>query len=176
LFGAEAIALMNTGRPGHPDRLDERWLATALAQWSVAQRGRITGDDLDELRRLRTMLRRWAGVVAAGELLSTEDLGDLNRLLARTPSSSRVLVDGERYVLDMTPVAADWRDVAIAEILGSFAAMLRADPTRLRICAAPGCGTVFRDETRSRTRSWCDNRTCGNRVRVQRHRTGGSGG
>jgi predicted RNA-binding Zn ribbon-like protein len=99
------------------------------------------------------------------------DLIDLNRLLARTPSYSQVTTDGDRYVLDRTPVASDWRDVAIAEILGSFAAMLRVDPSRLRICAAPGCATAFWDETRSRTRSWCDNRTCGNRVRVQRHRT-----
>jgi predicted RNA-binding Zn ribbon-like protein len=172
VFGVEAIALMNTGRPGGPDGLDEAWLVGRLAEWEVAWSGRITEDDLAELRRLRDMLRRWTTVVAAGRLLSTEDLADLNRRLARTPSFSRVEIDGSRYVLDMTPVAADWRDVTIAEILGSFAAMLRADPSRLRVCAAPGCGTVFRDETRSRTRTWCDARTCGNRVRVQRHRSG----
>jgi len=171
VFGTEAIALMNTGRPGVDDALDEAWLSSSLAEWSVARSGPITDDDLDELRRLRTMLRRWTATVASGRLLSATDLTDLNRRLARTPSFSRVEVDGDRYVLDMTPVAADWRDVAIAEVLGSFAAMLRVDPTRLRICAAPDCGTVFWDETRSRTRQWCDNRTCGNRVRVQRYRT-----
>ena len=171
MFGTEAIALMNTGRPGVDDALDEAWLSSSLEDWSVARPGPITDDDLDELRRLRTMLRRWTATVAAGRLLSATDLTDLNRRLARTPSFSRVEVDGDRYVLDMTPVAADWRDVAIAEVLGSFAAMLRVDPTRLRICAAPVCGTVFWDETRSRTRQWCDNRTCGNRVRVQRYRT-----
>ena len=175
MFGTESIALMNTGRPdatasGITDTLDAAWLSSSLDAWSVQREGPITDEDLDELRRLRTMLRKWTTVVASGRLLPAADLIDLNRRLARTPSFSRVEVDGDRYVLDMTPVAADWRDVAIAEILGSFAAMLRADPTRLRICGAPGCGTVFWDDTRSRTRHWCDNRTCGNRVRVQRYR------
>src|SRR5215470_16170086 len=145
---------MNTGRPGVADELDEPWLTSSLAAWSVEHHGRITRDDLEEMRHLRTSLRRWTAVVASGRQLAEEDLTDLNRLLARTPSYSRVEIDGARYVLDRTPVASDWRDVAIAEILGSFAAMLRVDPSRLRICAAPGCGTVFWDETRSRTRSW----------------------
>ena len=172
MFGTEAIALMNTGRPGIPDGLrDGRWLRAALAEWQIEHSGPITDDDLEELRRLRTMLRRLTATVAGGRLLTEAELADLNRVLARTPSFSRVLPDSGRYVLDMTPVAHDWRDVTIAEIAGSFAAALRTDPTRLRICAAPRCETVFWDETRSRTRSWCDSRTCGNRVRVQRHRT-----
>jgi predicted RNA-binding Zn ribbon-like protein len=78
--------------------------------------------------------------------------------------------EGDRYVLAMTPVATGWREIAIREIAGSFAVMLRADPSRLRICAELGCETAFWDETRSRTRTWCDTRTCGNQVRVNRHR------
>jgi predicted RNA-binding Zn ribbon-like protein len=162
---------MNTEQPGAGDALDDgQWLDTALADWEVERTGAITHDDLDELRRLRALLRRLTSVIASGRQLSTEDLNDLNRVLARTPSFARIETDGQRYVLDRTPVAADWRDVAIGEIVGSFAAMLRVDPSRLRICARPGCEAVFWDETRSRTRSWCDNRTCGNRVRVSRHR------
>jgi predicted RNA-binding Zn ribbon-like protein len=162
---------MNTNRPDTRDALDdERWLVAALAAWEVPRPGPITNDDLDELRRLRALLRRMTAAVASGRQLSNEELTDLNRWLARTPTFSRVESGHEGYVLDMTPVAADWRDVAVSEIVGSFAAMLRADPNRLRVCARPGCETVFWDETRSRTRTWCDNKTCGNRVRVNRHR------
>jgi predicted RNA-binding Zn ribbon-like protein len=170
-YGTEAIALMNTDRPDASDALeDDQWLASALVDWEVVRSGPITRDDLEELRRLRAMLRRLTVVIASGRQLSNEELSDLNRLLARTPTFSHVEACDEGYILDMTPVAADWRDVAISEIVGSFAAMLRADPTRLRICARDGCGSVFWDETRSRTRSWCDSATCGNRVRVNRHR------
>jgi len=106
--------------------------------------------------------------------LSAKDLTDLNDVLGATPVRSTVEREGDRYILDMRPVANGWLQVTIREVTGSFTAMLRADPSRLRICAAPGCETAFWDETRSRTRTWCDTRTCGNRVRVSRHRQGRS--
>jgi hypothetical protein len=112
-YGTEAIALMNTDRPDASDALeDDQWLASALVDWEVVRSGPITRDDLEELRRLRAMLRRLTVVIASGRQLSNEELSDLNRLLARTPTFSHVEACDEGYILDMTPVAADWRDVA----------------------------------------------------------------
>ena len=44
------------------------------------------------------------------------------------------------------------------------------DLTRLRICAADDCGWIFLDETRNRSRKWCDMATCGNRAKAARYR------
>lgn len=41
---------------------------------------------------------------------------------------------------------------------------------RIRACAAADCGWVFEDETRNRSRRWCDMKTCGNRAKVRRFR------
>lgn len=41
---------------------------------------------------------------------------------------------------------------------------------RIRACAAADCGWLFEDETRNRSRRWCDMRTCGNRAKVRRFR------
>lgn len=41
---------------------------------------------------------------------------------------------------------------------------------RVRACAGPACGLVFLDTSRGRTRRWCDDAGCGNRVRVRRTR------
>jgi predicted RNA-binding Zn ribbon-like protein len=174
VFGAAAIALLNTDRPAAPDGLDRAWLAAQLPSWGVRPGRVVNDDDLAALAEVRSLLRRLARVVASGKPLSAKDLSELNGVLGATPVRSAMLREGDRYVLDMTPVATGWREIAIREIAGSFAAMLRADPSRLRICAAPDCGTAFWDETRSRTRTWCDTRTCGNRVRVNRHRERGS--
>jgi predicted RNA-binding Zn ribbon-like protein len=174
MFGAEALALLNTGRPDVPDALDGAWLAASLPAWGIRPPRKVTDDDLEALRTVRSLLRRLAHVVASGRPLSAKDLTDLNDVLGATPVRSTVEREGDRYILDMRPVANGWLQVTIREVTGSFTAMLRADPSRLRICAAPGCGTAFWDETRSRTRTWCDTRTCGNRVRVSRHRQGRS--
>jgi predicted RNA-binding Zn ribbon-like protein len=41
---------------------------------------------------------------------------------------------------------------------------------RLRTCAAPDCSRVFVDESRNRSRVYCDSRTCGNRMHVAAYR------
>lgn len=55
--------------------------------------------------------------------------------------------------------------------LGLHAADLlgRPDLDRLRRCDGPGCGWLFLDKTRNRSRRWCDPDDCGNRARVRAH-------
>jgi len=41
---------------------------------------------------------------------------------------------------------------------------------RVRECADDrGCGYLFMDTSRNRSRKWCDMRGCGNRAKAQRH-------
>jgi predicted RNA-binding Zn ribbon-like protein len=59
----------------------------------------------------------------------------------------------------------------VREAAGAFVSMLRASrPPRLRICENESCAVAFYDESRNRSRRWCDTTTCGNRARVRRHR------
>ena len=110
------------------------------------------------------LLRRLAGSVAAGRMLDTRELGELNDLIARTPVTVRLVDGGEgRYALDMQPV----RDDPGRELAGSFASLLRRAPDRLKRCAE--CDRFFLDSTRSRTQRGCSPR-CGDRARVRTHR------
>ncbi|WP_037304250.1 CGNR zinc finger domain-containing protein [Amycolatopsis orientalis] len=43
------------------------------------------------------------------------------------------------------------------------------DRERIRECEGPGCGWVFTDHTRNRSRRWCSSSDCGNRARAKRH-------
>ncbi|HET6289580.1 MAG TPA: CGNR zinc finger domain-containing protein [Amycolatopsis sp.] len=40
---------------------------------------------------------------------------------------------------------------------------------RIRECEGPGCGWIFTDHTRNRSRRWCSSSDCGNRARAKRH-------
>lgn len=42
-----------------------------------------------------------------------------------------------------------------------------ADATRVREC--PGCGWLFLDRSKNRSRRWCSMRTCGNTAKARRH-------
>jgi predicted RNA-binding Zn ribbon-like protein len=169
LFGSAAIALLNTWRGEGSDGLDRAWLDAHLRTWGISPSASVSDADLDALRDLRALLRRLTRTVSAGRLLSAKQLSAFNAVIGATPVRAALVRDGDRYAVEMTPVAVNWLDVTVREIAGSFSAMLRVDPGRLRLCAG-ACDTVFWDDTRSRTRIWCDSRTCGNRVRVSRHR------
>ena len=121
---------------------------------------------------LRSLLRELAETVSSDGLLSESQLEAVNAVIGRSAVRAQLELTGEgRYLVDFTPVGGDWIDRAERELAGSFSSMLRrSHPNRIRVCAGPGCGNVFYDETRSRTRRWCDSRTCGNRARVRRHR------
>lgn len=54
--------------------------------------------------------------------------------------------------------------VALAHVL------VENERDRLRTCAAPDCSHVFVDESRNRSRVYCDSRTCGNRMHVAAYR------
>ena len=41
---------------------------------------------------------------------------------------------------------------------------------RIRACAASDCGWWFADDTKNRSRRWCDMKICGNREKVRRFR------
>ncbi|MEO3813584.1 CGNR zinc finger domain-containing protein [Sphaerisporangium sp. B11E5] len=43
------------------------------------------------------------------------------------------------------------------------------DLALLKQCPGERCGWLFVDQTRNKSRTWCDSRMCGNRDRVRRH-------
>jgi predicted RNA-binding Zn ribbon-like protein len=68
-----------------------------------------------------------------------------------------------------------WRDreAALDRMLGPVvrsAVELLTSPEldRVRMCAARTCGWLFFDESRNRSRQWCDMTVCGNRAKARR--------
>jgi predicted RNA-binding Zn ribbon-like protein len=137
---------------------------TAGREPSRAERRRLDG--------LRALLSRLTDTVAAGRQLSPAELRELNAVTGRLPVRAQLEAEPDGgYVVDFEPVGGGWIDRAERELSGSFASLLRRSrPPRLKRCADESCRRAFVDDTRSRTRRWCDSGTCGNRARVRRHR------
>jgi predicted RNA-binding Zn ribbon-like protein len=118
---------------------------------------------LDELRELLLELAGSAGS------LSGDQLERLNEVIGRRPVQARLERTESGYLVAFTPVGGDWIDQIERDLSGAFVSMLRrSHPPRIKVCE--GCGAVFYDESKNRTRRWCDSSTCGNRARVRRYR------
>lgn len=172
-----ALTLVNSlssdwvGRETRPrDRLDEPgWLEQYLARWGWGEAGLPDGAARERLLALRALLRRLVDTLAAGDAPAERDLAELNAVMAGGPTRREIVRAGDGYVLVTTPLARDWNWV-LAEIAASFADLLaHGDPQRIKVCENEACSWAFYDESRSRTRRWCED-TCGNLVKVRRFR------
>jgi len=175
-FGADllealtAVAeLINTGRSRDGEGLrDVAGVAAFARRYGFG--GRARAGDAPALRAYRARLD---AIVAAGEA------GDgpaavrmINALLAETGAIPQIVShDGRGPHIHVSRPAAPMADRITAHLAMGLAELLVSGQSgRLRSCASPTCRDVFLDESRNRSRRYCDSRTCGNRLHVAAYR------
>lgn len=68
--------------------------------------------------------------------------------------------DADAASLDRPALEVSWKAARL---------LLSPDRERVRRCGGDGCGWLFVDQSRNRSRRWCDMAICGNRARVKAH-------
>ncbi|MEN3536520.1 CGNR zinc finger domain-containing protein [Microbispora sp. ZYX-F-249] len=164
---ATVVDLINTGT-GERDGLAEVGdLEEFVRRREVSGVGALTRRDLAEVRDLR---EEFHAVFTAPDQPTA--VGLLNTLLRRT-SITPSLTEHDGHALHVHYFAPD---ASVAEHLAADCGVALAhvlvenERDRLRTCAAPDCAHVFVDESRNRSRVYCDSRTCGNRMHVAAYR------
>lgn len=136
---------------------------------------RLAEDRTAEVRLLRR-IARVRGAIRELLVASVEHRPPAERSLAEVNRALRF-----HYVTYLVPapdgVSLDHRhegdpvEGALGRLAESVARELtQGRPERLRVCENPECRWIFVDTSHSGRRKWCDMRTCGNRVKVARHR------
>ncbi|MFE3449109.1 CGNR zinc finger domain-containing protein [Nonomuraea sp. NPDC059194] len=166
---ATAVDLVNTSPSAGGDEglsdLDD--LAEFVRVRQVSGIQTLTPRDLGEVRLLREDLHR---VFTASDQATALRL--LNTLLTDTRITPR-LTEHDGHPVHMHYFAPD---ASLAEHLAADCGialahlLVEGEWERLRTCSAPDCDHVFVDESRNRSRVYCDSRTCGNRMHVAAYR------
>jgi predicted RNA-binding Zn ribbon-like protein len=114
------------------------------------------------------LLSIFAGI-ANGRSVSSQRLSELNSALAQAPGLLRVHKNSDRIETEWTSAANGLQQVLFA-VLTSAAELLASDRLgRIRGCGSADCTWLFVDESRIRSRRWCDMSACGNRMKARRH-------
>jgi len=95
------------------------------------------------------------------------DLETLNRVLSEALSHTRLGIHGGAYAMEYDskpPEYVLWRLAASASEL-----LTSEDVDRVKRCASDGCGWLFLNTSRNRSRKWCSMESCGNRMKARRH-------
>jgi predicted RNA-binding Zn ribbon-like protein len=175
-FGADllealiaAAELINTGRSRDGEGL--RGVADVAAfgrRYGLG--GRAQAADGPALRAYRARLDAIVTACEAGDSPAAVRL--INALLTETGAIPQIVAhDGRGPHIHVSRPAAPMADRIAAHLAMGLAELLVAGESgRLRSCASPACRDVFLDESRNRSRRYCDRRTCGNRLHVAAYR------
>ncbi len=119
--------------------------------------------------QLRETIYRIFSSVAHDHHPDEGDMAALNRFLTHYSVRSTIFRSGEEYGWSMIPEEG-LEGRMLWPIAKSAADLLTSDQLgRVTECAneEEGCGWVFLDKTRSKTRRWCSMDGCGNRAKVR---------
>jgi predicted RNA-binding Zn ribbon-like protein len=157
-----------------------------LVTWSV-QAGVLGRARADELRRLARRKQEEAASTLArslelrealyvlldrwrqGRSATAEELRLLNQELDRAPGRLHLRWQQNGFVWEEEHSAVRLERVIWPIVWSASDLLTTGEPNRLKLCAGEGCGWVYLDESRNRSRRWCSMSDCGNREKARRH-------
>jgi predicted RNA-binding Zn ribbon-like protein len=154
------------------DRLDEeKWVSKWLREYALFETQMPNAIELEQLKKLRSLLWGWVQAIVQGKSMDENMLKQLNLYMDKGPVTRRIVwKSDEQAEISLLPLHSGWEQV-MAEIVASFAeALLEKEPSRFRICDNPDCLWVYYDDTRNRSKRYCDDKACGNLMKVRRFR------
>ena len=134
----------------------------------AARRPQEAAAALESAITLREAIYRIFVAVAEGAAAARADLATLNAALATALAHARLEATSGGYAWGWAASAS--LDRPLWPVARSAAELLTSPELgRVRQCADAGCGWLFLDGSRNRSRRWCDMRDCGNRAKARRH-------
>jgi len=115
-----------------------------------------------------TIYRTFAACAAGGRALPS-DLAILNETVREAMGHLQLVADAKRFVWRW-PANHDAARRILWTVARSAGELLTSDHLgAVRECAGAGCGWLFLDLSRNRSRRWCAMSDCGNREKARRH-------
>jgi len=121
---------------------------------------------LKKSHRLSMSLRTVFGAMIRKEKVSGEWIEPMNEVLRITEGHDELVQDDGTWKIEFVAREGglDWLLAAIARSGAEI--VTEGTKARIRVCANPGCGLFFYDNSRTRRRRWCSMSVCGNRHKV----------
>jgi predicted RNA-binding Zn ribbon-like protein len=125
---------------------------------------------LRRAERLREALYRVLRALMDGGRPAAADLALVNAELAAVRARDRLRA-GDKGLEWRPPAVGSALDSVLGPVARAASALLTSGELgRLRQCGGGGCGWLFLDRSRNRSRQWCTMEDCGNVSKVRRFR------
>jgi predicted RNA-binding Zn ribbon-like protein len=147
-----------------PDRTAQQLLRAA--EQRPVEAARV----LDRAVALREAIYHICVAVAGGHSPAEDDQAALNAELGRSLARSRLVWNKANFDWGRQGEDGDLDQMLWWVVRSTTDLLTSEDLQRVGVCADDrGCGWLFHDTSRNRTRQWCSMRGCGNRAKAKRH-------
>ena len=141
--------------------------ARALARAAAADPRRARRVLRDAIA-LREQLHRLFRASVDGRTPKAEDVQGLGERLSDVLTRRRLRFREGRFVSEWADARNDLASVLWPVVLSAQELLCTDDCSRLKACSAPdGCGWLYYDSSRNRSRRWCSMRSCGNAAKAR---------
>lgn len=148
---------------------DETLWREFLADRQIQLQEEVFPGAATELIVLRDFLGKVLKCYVREGRIDDSDLARLNHYMSGVPTIKILRRENNELQLVERPAALDYKWL-MAEIAASSADLIAyGDKERLKFCENPDCNWVFYDETKNRTKRWCDD-TCASLMKVRKFR------
>ncbi|NIM59322.1 MAG: hypothetical protein GTO16_10320 [Candidatus Aminicenantes bacterium] len=152
--------------------LQSEILSEKEAQELISEAEREPSRAEDVLKRaieLREAIYHVFSDVSIGNLPAEKDMTVINLNLSKTMAQSRLVHTKDGFIWSTSKEKGEL-DCMLDPVVRSAAELLTSDGLeRVKECADDrGCGYLFMDKSRNRSRRWCDMMECGNRAKAKR--------
>ncbi|WP_338706268.1 CGNR zinc finger domain-containing protein [Paenibacillus amylolyticus] len=153
------------------DRLGKAsWQRDFLERWQLNAAVPASPEDELSMRNFRNELIALGARLSSGASLTDIEKQWLNDVMEAGHVRRRLNTIDQELKLQLVAVEAHWHQV-MAEVAADFAlTLVEGEGGRIRICDNSDCRWMFYDDTRSRTQKYCDDKMCGNLMKVRRFR------
>lgn len=135
---------------------------------AAAQQPDLSSAVFETAIALRETIYRIFSAIAANHEVAKHDLDTLNAILKEALPWQQLVSTTEGFV--WVWAESDRLDCILWRVVRSASDLLTAkELNQVRECGSEGCGWMFVDTSRNRSRRWCDMETCGNRAKAHRH-------
>lgn len=124
---------------------------------------------LSRAKSLRESLFGVLSDIARREEPDQEALDSLNKFISGSLARLVLVRSGDGFVRRFTDPPHELEHPLHAVALSAFDLLTSPSLDRLRLCAAQSCDWLFLDQSKNRSRRWCDMSVCGNRAKARRH-------
>jgi predicted RNA-binding Zn ribbon-like protein len=144
-------------------------IVSARESREMLQAGKTSKGVLKRAVSLRESIYRILAAQAAGRRARPSDLAILNETVREALGHLRLVPQAKSFAWRW-PADSDAARRILWAVARSAAELLTSDHLgAVRECAGAGCGWLFLDLSRNRSRRWCAMSDCGNREKARRH-------